>query len=577
MAKRCTPKQGCGPRANWWKQALGVDWFNHNNGTDYDPIYSAYGTDFDDLLLPSGHTWNEGSYNSTTEGTYSLTATDGSTIDVVLEKFALKIDPSNLYTMFQEGLGADVNTEVSADGQNVGTIYDLGKGIPIATTGTLPTLTSDAAFNSLIKAGSVGLQTQRLTNYWKPLHDAVPEYCMRLVWKFEAGSDGLNRRMYYNNALAGSTATDAGPHIRRRTDNKLELICYEKQSGQNVYSYITTQTVTVASGIIWVTININGVGASAGTIHIKTQSGVDVSESFAVNAGSDVTPTSGIMTILGDQLQSMGALQIMPRIATAAEITAWKTHNPTRHSTAFLIKNRDFNPTQAQVFSDASATVVITDGGNMRYIKDSSPSPFGELPQYIATADASAPIWTANSGKPYALYNGSKNLQTSDLQTSLDSLIPEGCGRWTLFIVASNTDATFGSHYLAGGGGTDIYMVQVGENYVGGAPSPYLVTHPNVPGFATNFGTVPAFSGDNIFVTIRDRTSIKQLNNALTAFLSTTCPDPFSPLNIGTTGNGDTDWSFTGRLYRIIKYSGAMSETRAKAIRDELKAFYGIA
>lgn len=33
MARRCSIKNGCGPRANWWKQSMGVDWWsNQGNG-----------------------------------------------------------------------------------------------------------------------------------------------------------------------------------------------------------------------------------------------------------------------------------------------------------------------------------------------------------------------------------------------------------------------------------------------------------------------------------------------------------------------------------------------------------------
>lgn len=41
MARRCGTRNGScpKPRSNWWKQSLGVDWFNHNVG--YDPSYET--------------------------------------------------------------------------------------------------------------------------------------------------------------------------------------------------------------------------------------------------------------------------------------------------------------------------------------------------------------------------------------------------------------------------------------------------------------------------------------------------------------------------------------------------------
>lgn len=43
MARRCGTRNGnCPkPRANWWKQALGVDWFNHNQSGGSDPYAEA--------------------------------------------------------------------------------------------------------------------------------------------------------------------------------------------------------------------------------------------------------------------------------------------------------------------------------------------------------------------------------------------------------------------------------------------------------------------------------------------------------------------------------------------------------
>lgn len=101
MAKRCSPRTGCSyPRANWWKQTLGVDWFNRSSGegTPDIPIMLIgespsqevdHGTAFGSLSLPSTVTatledlsvqelpvtWIEGSYDGDTAGVYNLTGT----------------------------------------------------------------------------------------------------------------------------------------------------------------------------------------------------------------------------------------------------------------------------------------------------------------------------------------------------------------------------------------------------------------------------------------------------------------------------------------------------------------------
>lgn len=35
MARRCSIKNGCGPRANWWKQSMGVDWWSNQGYPEY--------------------------------------------------------------------------------------------------------------------------------------------------------------------------------------------------------------------------------------------------------------------------------------------------------------------------------------------------------------------------------------------------------------------------------------------------------------------------------------------------------------------------------------------------------------
>jgi hypothetical protein len=69
MAKRCNPRTGCSkPRANWWKQVLGVDWFNHNTSGGSDPSPSA----FDDIWG-----WWRADEFTGTSGSYALTDKSG--------------------------------------------------------------------------------------------------------------------------------------------------------------------------------------------------------------------------------------------------------------------------------------------------------------------------------------------------------------------------------------------------------------------------------------------------------------------------------------------------------------------
>lgn len=559
--------------------------YYYNTGESLpDDVYAAYGTDFDDLLLPEGQTWQEGDYDPLTEGTYAIASSEGGAVNVILEKFAVKLEPANLYTMLQEISGEDAISEVDTDGQPIGMIYDLATGAVVTgSSGTAPVLSSSSAFSTLIKKLSTTLILQMAgygPKYLMPLHAVNPIWSIQFVWRFETGSDGVQTIMFFNNPLTGTTATDAGIHVRKTTGDKIQIIIYKKVSGQPMVNFTTATTVNVASGVIWVTINVNGTGATAGVIHIKTESGTDTSETFTVNAGNAVTASGNNLQILVGSNQSLGAFRIRPRISTAEEITAWKTYNPARYSTPFLVKSRDYNLSiAANVFSDASGTVQITDGGFIRYVKDSAPTPFGELPEYTSADDASAPVWNDNGGVSYGQMSAAQNI------TIVGKLTPEGCGRFTLFLVISNEDLDFGSHLLSGGNSSEVYMVLTGENYTGnpGVEKPYLVIHPDnaINGVPQEpIGSIPAFTGDNFFCWIRNLSSNKLINNNMTDFLDDVNSDDWVATNSGTNAKSTPpvpDWNYDGRQYRIIKYAGAMSEARALAIRDELKTFYGIA
>lgn len=538
-------------------------YYSQGGGEQFDDVYAAYGTDFEDLLLPEGVTWQEGSYDPLTEGTYELTGSGGNTVNVILEKFALKLDPSNLATMQQRSTTQTFDGHVEDDNDNVGTFYDLARGWCFASS------TFGVLDGYLIKCASASnyiiQSADGFSNYFKPLHAVSPSWSIFFIWRFDSGSDGVVKTMFSN---AGATSNDAGIHVRKTTGDKIQILLGKKSAGNFVITYTTTQTINEASGIFWGVININGAGTGTGSITLKTTSGVDVAETFNVAAGADVTSSAGLAFAVSSA-QSFGPFRILPRVATADEITAWKNYTPTRHTTEFLIKSRELDFTDdTKIFSDASGTVQITDGGNIRYVKDKCPSPFGLIPHYTSAADASAPLWRDNSGDSYAEFDGAKNL---DL---VGRITPEGSGKFTLFIVAQNDDDTDGSRYLSASTGVNVYMAQTGLNYVDAAfDNPYFIIHPN-SGFATSIGPLTAQSGINFYCFKRSGDLCKVINSTDAAFTEDT--DVNTALFHKCGGAENLEWWIEGRVYRIIKYSGEMSDARALAIRDALKTKYGI-
>lgn len=533
-----------------------------DNGT----IYAAYGTDFEDLLLPDGIVWEEGDYNPLVEGDYELTGSGNNVITVVLEKFALKLEPANLYTLAQESPAQTSITPVTADGQNVGIIIDLGKGHPVTcASSTRPTLTSHANFSTFITQGAA-VQSFFLNsvNYLRFHQDTSPVYSIQFIWKFETGSDGVLKRMFFTSSLSGTTLSDAGLMVRKTAGNKLQVVCRKKVNGQVVFDHTTTTDFNVAAGVIRCTVNIDGTGTNTGVIHIKNDNGVDTSETFNIGTGNNVTPDRTNMPFLSDTFQSMGALRVRDRICTPTEISDWKTYNPARHSTAFLIKHRDIDFRDTNyVFSDAAGTTPVTEGGNIRFADNRVVSPWGVYGQATSAADATAPAWRNNSGASYAEYASGDDLVYEGQLTA------EGGGKYTVFIVASNNDATDGSHILSGASGSNVYMVQTGASYPDG---PYMVIHPN-SGFTTAIGTIPANAGTNIYAFIRDMEACTLINKAGT-IVTDSDEHMWVIQGSGISGNSSSTWNLDGRLYRVIKYSGVLSSARVNEIMAELLAAY---
>jgi lysophospholipase L1-like esterase len=146
MAKRCSPRTGCNrPRANWWRQALGVDWFNHSNGGEdpFDPspyldLINLQSTDVSKFTLVTGNrisSWAEESGTLWSQSTDANrpTLTGGTPIfdgsnDQLIRASEVSATTYSLYVVFRD-LGAITKILFGAQSASDYCMHDSPSGL----------------------------------------------------------------------------------------------------------------------------------------------------------------------------------------------------------------------------------------------------------------------------------------------------------------------------------------------------------------------------------------------------------------------------------------------------------------
>lgn len=484
------------------------------------------------------------------------------------------LDPANLNTMFKENAtNSTPVTHVSADADAIGLIYDRGYHGFYATAesdATRPTLGSDATQLSYINFTLSPASRFRIINtasYLRTFHLAGSTWTIATRIKMGSSTDGVA-----NVLLASHTGTTAnfGLRLVRGSDNKVSIWIVYGSAGNSRVNYNSTKTIIEADGWVDLIVYANG---TSGTMIIGS-----TTESFSLTAaGSSSNATSdmyvGSTTFGAANLKGgMGYLIILNRIPTADEITNLKSYNPSRNSSNWVVNTTEYNfNNSARGWADLAKTTPITNGVAVRVWEPEIASIFGPLNRDLTSASAgTSPIWNTSlqNGKAGLTYDGvNDNLGFSS------ALFNERGGTGVLTVIAKNTRANLGSHFLSGSN----YLVGTGSTYpsgVLGVGNTYFTVHP-----AGGSGGI----GPNLFKNLVESTNIMiaRRNGSDWAEwtgrkVKTTISDP----NLFIANNSGTEfivgWQLQGNVFKIKLESGIKTDTEIEAYIDLENTAYGM-
>jgi hypothetical protein len=491
------------------------------------------------------------------------------------------MDSSRLSTMMQEQASSGIPlTDVTADGQPIGLIYEMGSNAFILRADSdarRPVLGSDANVNAYITFDGTDdyLRCVNTAKYFNAFHKASPLFSIAILARMGSSTDASSRYLFGSNT---NTTANSGIRMERTTANRIAVSATKSSAGNAVFSFTSTPTFTVSSGFQWILLEINGVGAGMGRLKV----GANAWETFTVNAGaatdaaSDLFigalngPTAGTY-FKGDIAQMV----VINRTLTTEDITNITAFNPAKSSRSTWKKqwDIDFNESST-IFSDTAGTTPIVNNATIRLIRHNQTSSFGPINRELTSAAAgSSPLWRENhrSGKSYAEYDGVDD----NLDFNLSPTQERG-GKWLTIIIFKNDDATIGSNFLKGAEG---YQVTTGTNYSGNTlnnGNPYFLAHTSQGGgVPANPPATPQNGGEgyNIFVFRRNGSlwnswggdKVKQSGTDSGSISYTDMGEQFNP-NFWTDG-------FYGRM---VKYNGVPTDSEVDTLIDSFKLEYSI-
>jgi hypothetical protein len=480
------------------------------------------------------------------------------------------LDPANLSTMYKEQAATGVPlTEVSADADTVGMIYDRGYHGYYATAesdATRPTLGSDATQKACITFSSAASTRLRVINsqsYLRKFSEASSAWCVATRIKKGASSNGTTG--YILMSHQDSTA-NFGFRLSFFTDNKLYLwIVYG--AGQRILIGFN-QTIVEADGWVDVIVYTNG---TAGTAIIgNTSQNFTLAGGATGNATNDMYIGSGASGV-SPLKASLGYLVMLNRIPTAGEITLLKAYNPEKNTNTWIVPTQKYNFNNSlRGWADTGKTVQITNGVAIRAWEPEDATIFGPLNRDITTASAGvSPVWTTNlqNGKAGLVYDG-----TDDNAVFGSALFREDAGKGVLVVVARNLRALTGSHIFSGAG----YMPFTGSTYPSGSlglGNTYFLAHPVAgPGIgASLFKNL--VEAANIAVFRRNGTTYDQWTG-LKIRVNGSDSNQLEYSNMGT--QNFAGWQLQGYVFKVEFYSGLKTNSEVEALIDAENTSYAI-
>jgi hypothetical protein len=487
------------------------------------------------------------------------------------------LDPANISTMKKENATTGApNTAVTVDADPIGLIYDRGYHGFFATAqsdATRPILGSDANMLSFITFNGT---SQRLTvpntqKYLKLIQDAGSNpYCFMFWIKINA-ADGTNCVIADNSEF--STTANSGFSIYRSTLNKLVFKVNYSSGGNYKVNKSTTADLKASNG--WTPVIIYSEGNGTNKLHIQIGNAAEeLANVGAVGTTNDCFTNMFIgcnSNVSSFGSFSLGPFDMMNRIPTAEEIVNFKSYNPPRNSRSWVVNTQEYNfNNSSKGFADLAKTIPITNGVAIRAWEPEVASIFGPLNRDLTTASAGvSPIWTTNlqNGKAGLVFDG-----IDDNIGAASSFFRERCGMGVLLLVAKNTRAALGSHFLFGSN----YLVGTGSTYPGGilgVGNTYFTAHP-----AAGPGIGPSefknkVESTNVMVVRRNGSTWSQWTGT-----KIETPGVDSNIFIMTSMGAAAivGWELQGAVFKVSFYSGTKSNAIIESMIDAENSSYNI-
>lgn len=487
----------------------------------------------------------------------------------------LHFDASNLRTLLQEqAVSAVPVTQVAADADKIGTVYDLGKHAFYATaqsTATRPALGGDvdnASYFDFTRSGSNRFTVVNTASYLRTIHASTAIFSLHT--RIKKKQDGIEQLICASQA---STTGQSGIYFALTTANRVQVFITYSSAGLNRCNYTSTKTITVADGWQDVIFIANG---TSGTLIIG-----NTTENFSINAtGSTGAATNDLFigsTVAGGSALDayMTNFTIINRVITSDEITLMKAWKPARRSDSWgnTVFTFDFSNT-AKGWADTGKTTPITNGTAFRAWEPEETSIFGNLNRDLTTASAGvSPTYNINlqNGVAGCTWDG-----VDDNAVFTDALLRELGGIGGFLVVYKNTRAALGSHILTSGLGTP-YLVSIGSTYPSGALGPgvtYTTVHPSGgdPGRSL---IVQKNNGEftNVIAFQRDKTVTVSTNG-----LKNTSPD--STVNqIVFSRMGDPSiagWGLRSNVMKVVFWRGLKTQAEINSMIDTENSVYSL-
>lgn len=494
--------------------------------------------------------------------------------------------PSVLSSLAKAGTSSLPTAEVTTNGEAVQLVYDLSTNSRAAaqlSANLQPLLGSDATRNSFLTFDGTNdyMTITGTQKFFNNFHSTNPVFCW-YGWIKMNGGDGVTQRLY--DSTDGVTSNVGIQFLRANTNKFLIRSCHGVLA-DFVWTVTSATSVLAATGWVAYTLSINGTGTNTGEFRLYNSAGTLLETTLFNVAATGTSADATTSLIWGSQLTpalwanaSFSDFRIRNTPLTAAFISELLTKmNPARRSDNFTPRRHfyiDFS-NSGYVFSNTAGTTPVVANDPIRYVRNNLSGNFGDLMRNLSSSSSgTSPLWKTNilNGFACAQWDG-----TDDNFDFENTLFGEQGGKWTMFFVMRNDDATFGSHILSGNN----YVVLTGSAYSVSSPptlvNPRSVMHPDPAGTQVNTNAKGPGVDDFKVIAFRRNLSVLDAWNGDKVKTSDTSNSRFSITDMGLAHAAiGSDWNLHGYVALIDVYKGIMTDAQVESIIDKINALYNI-